>query len=151
VRSIDLGGVQCGISSIHSDGFDCDACDALCVRVLCCQYSARGIEQTVGAGKEATFDYTFRPDQRLEPLEFWLSAFMIYNNTETDRPHRTFFFNSTIELIEKPSDMNFRRVFTYFLAFAAAGLVGYVAFQISSPKARTEPMLSAAPAPSPEC
>jgi len=39
------------------------------------------------------------------------------------------FYNSTVELVEKPSEaLGARRVFTYILALAAAGLVGYFAF-----------------------
>jgi len=97
-------------------------------------FSVKAIEELVEPGEEQTFDFTFRPDQRLEPLEFWLSAYVIYNNTDTSQIHQTVFVNGTIELVEKPSDMNFRRVFTYFLAFAAAGLVGYIAWHVISPK-----------------
>jgi len=97
-------------------------------------FSAKAIEEVVESGQEQTFDYTFRPDQRLEPLEFWLSAYVIYNNTMTSQIHQSVFVNGTIDLVEKPSDMNFRRVFTYFLAFAAAGLVGYIAWHVIAPK-----------------
>jgi len=97
-------------------------------------FSVKAVEELVEPGKEQTFDFTFRPDQRLEPLEFWLSAYVIYNNTETNQIYQTVFVNGTIDLVEKPSDMNFRRVFTYFLAFAAAGLVGYIAWHVISPK-----------------
>jgi hypothetical protein len=97
-------------------------------------FSARAIGEVVDAGGEQTFDYTFRPDKNLEPLEFWLSAFIIYNNTESAlSEYQTFFYNGTIELVERPSDLNVRRVFTYFLAVAAAGLVGYIAFHIAAP------------------
>jgi len=97
-------------------------------------FSVKAVDELVAPGKEQTYDFTFRPDQRLEPLEFWLSAYVIYNNTDTSQIHQTVFINGTIDLIEKPSDMNFRRVFTYFLAFAAAGLVGYIAWHVISPK-----------------
>jgi len=95
------------------------------------------VDASVLAGTEHTFAYTFRPDQRLEPLEFWLSAFVYYNNSETSQEYKSTFFNATIELAERPSDMNFRRIFTYFLAFAAAGLVGYLAYHLSSPTKRS--------------
>jgi len=97
-------------------------------------FSVKAVDELVEPGQEQTFDYSFRPDHRLEPLEFWLSAFVIYNNTDTNQIHQTVFLNGTIDLVEKPSDMNFRRVFTYFLAFAAAGLVGYIAWHVVSPK-----------------
>lgn len=97
-------------------------------------FTWRVADGTVEAGTEQTFEYTFRPDQRLEPLGFWLTAFIGYNNTDTGVPFQSYFYNSTIELVERPSDMNIRRVFTYFLAFAAAGLVGYFAYSLSAPK-----------------
>jgi len=97
-------------------------------------FTWRVADGTVEAGTEQTFEYSFRPDQRLEPLTFWLTAFIGYNNTDTGVPYQSYFHNSTIELVEKPSDMNARRVFTYFLALAAAGLVGYFAFNSLSPK-----------------
>jgi len=97
-------------------------------------FSVKAVEEIVEPGEEQTFDFTFRPDQRLEPLEFWLSAYVVYNNTDTSQIHQTVFINGTIDLVEKPSDMNFRRVFTYVLAFAAAALVGYIAWHVISPK-----------------
>jgi len=93
---------------------------------------------TVKSGEEHTFGYTFRPDPRLEPLEFWLTAFVYYNNTETGAEFKSTFYNSTIELIERPTDMNARRVFTYFLAIAAAGIVGYIVYHMSAPKSSVE-------------
>jgi len=100
-------------------------------------FTWRVAEGRVEAGSEQTFEYTFRPDSRLEPLGFWLTAFIAYNNTETGVPHRSFFHNSTIELVERPTDMNARRGFTYVLAFAAAGIVGYFAWTMIVPKKST--------------
>ncbi len=97
------------------------------------QFTWRGVDGTVEAGTEQTFEYTFRPDARLEPHTFWLTAFIGYNNTDTGVPHRTFFHNTTIELVEAKSEGG-ARVFTYFLALAAAGLVAYFAFNLSAPK-----------------
>jgi len=90
----------------------------------------------VEPGQEQTFDYVFRPDARLEPLEFWLSGWVIVNQTG-DAPalFQNYWTNATIDLVERPSDMNVRRVFTYFLAFAAAALVAYIAYHLTaSPK-----------------
>lgn len=97
-------------------------------------FTWRVADGTVEAGTEQTFEYTFRPDARLEPLGFWLTAFIGYNNTDTGVPYRTVFYNSTVELVERQTDTNARRVFTYVLALAAAGLVGYFAFNAISPK-----------------
>jgi len=97
-------------------------------------FTWRGVDGTVEAGTEQTFEYTFRPDARLEPLTFWFSAFIGYNNTDTGVPHRSFFYNSTIELVEKAAESSVRRTFTYVFAIAVAGVVAYFAYTLSSPK-----------------
>jgi len=94
-------------------------------------FSVRMFDAILEPGAEQTFDYSFRPDARLEPLEFWLSGWVIFNNTETGQLSQNYWTNSTIELVERPSDVSGRRVFTYFLAFAAAALVAYVAYHLT--------------------
>jgi len=88
--------------------------------------------------EQLTLEYTFKPDKSLEALEFWLSGYVDYNATaeEGKEPEqfRSYFTNSTIELIEKQSDANVKRVFTYFLATAAAGIVGYIAWSLTNPQ-----------------
>jgi len=97
-------------------------------------FTWRVAEGTVEAGTEQTFEYTFRPDNRLEPLQFWLTAFIGYNNTDTGVPFQSTFYNSTVELVERPGDVTVRRFFTYTVALAAIGVLGYIAFSMSASK-----------------
>jgi len=91
--------------------------------------------------EQLTLEYTFKPDKSLEALEFWLSGYVTYNSTAAEGVEsvefRSFFTNSTIELVEKPADLNVKRVFSYFLAIAAAGIVGYIAWSLTNPSAST--------------
>jgi len=104
-------------------------------------FSVRVYSSIIGPGAEQTFDYMFKPDARLEPLEFWLSGWVIFNNSETGQIFQNYWTNSTLELVERPSDLNARRVFTYFLAFAAAAMISYLAYHLTaspSKKSQTE-------------
>jgi hypothetical protein len=95
-------------------------------------FTTRQVDAVVGGGVQQTLEYVFRPDKSLEPLEFWLSGYLIYNNTETNEMFMSTFVNGTVELVERTSDMNVRRVFMYALALAAAGLVGYIAYMATA-------------------
>jgi len=85
---------------------------------------------------EVTVEYAFRPDKNLEPVEFWLYGWIVYNGTAADggggetRLFRSTYYNSTIELVDRPYDVNVRRVFTYFFGLAVAGLVGFFGYQM---------------------
>jgi len=85
----------------------------------------------VESGREVSIEYKFRADTSLEPLEFWLSGWILYNNSD----HQIFtsaFYNATIEFVEKPNNFDARQVFSYFLMAAVGGLVVYIFFQFSS-------------------
>jgi len=86
---------------------------------------------------EVTVEYAFRPDKNLEPVEFWLYGWIVYNGTEagkddSTRLYRSTFYNSTIELVDRPYDVNVRRVFTYFFGAAVLGLAGFFGYQMTS-------------------
>jgi len=103
-------------------------------------FSVREIGAVVGSGDEVSVEYSFKPDASLEPLEFWLSAWVIYNNSDNEQ-FRSVFFNGTVELIEKKSDLDAKQLFSYFLFAAIFGLAAYFAFQFVSskkPKKRSE-------------
>jgi len=90
-------------------------------------FTAYEVEGTIGPGEQLSLEYTFKPDPSLEPLEFHLSGWVIYNDSDNNM-FRSTFVNGTIELIEAQSDFDIRGVFTWFLAVAALGLMAYVAF-----------------------
>jgi len=95
-------------------------------------FTVRAYHTVVNPGEQVTIDYVFMPDKSLEPLDFWLSAHVIYNETEAQDMHLTTFFNGTIELTEKPTDFNFRRIFTMLLFVAIAGFAAQFFFQRSN-------------------
>jgi len=63
------------------------------------QFTRREYGAPIPPGKEATFEYMFRPDPKLDANEYPLSADVVYMGKR--KPFRTFFFNQTIELMEK--------------------------------------------------
>jgi len=92
-------------------------------------FTAYEIEGVIGPGEQLSLEYTFKPDPSLEPLEFHLSGWIIYNDSDSNM-FRSTFVNGTIELVEAQSDFDIRGVFTWFLAVAALGLIVYVGFNV---------------------
>jgi hypothetical protein len=83
---------------------------------LLAQFTVRQYFAVVNPGEQITIDYTFIPDKSLEPLDFWLSAHVIYNDTVAEDMFLTTFFNGTVELVEKPTEFNFRRFVAAFFS-----------------------------------
>jgi len=101
---------------------------------------------------EITVEYAFRPDKNLEPVEFWLYGWIVYNGTGSEakddgggemRLYRSTFYNSTIELVDRPYDVNVRRVFTYFFGLAVVGLAGFFGYDRMTRRKRGRLMRSA--------
>jgi len=92
-------------------------------------FTAYEVEGVVEPGAQLSLEYTFKPDPSLEPLEFHLSGWILYNDSENTM-FRSTFVNGTIELVEAQSDFDIRGVFTWFLAVAALGLIVYVGFNV---------------------
>jgi len=90
-------------------------------------FTEREIDGVVEPGAQLSLEYTFKPDPSLEPLEFLLSGFVTYNNSENVM-FRSTFVNGTIELTEAQSDFDVRGLFTWFLGLGALGLIAYVGF-----------------------
>jgi len=92
-------------------------------------FTAYEVEGEVGPGEQLALEYTFKPDPSLEPLEFHLSGWILYNDSDNNM-YRSTFTNGTIELVEATTDFDIRGVFTWFLAVAALGLIVYVGFNV---------------------
>jgi len=92
-------------------------------------FTAYEVEGTVAPGEQLSLEYVFKPDPQLEPLEFHLSGWILYNDSDNNM-FRSTFVNGTIELTEAQSDFDIRGVFTWFLAVAALGLILYVGFNV---------------------
>lgn len=94
-------------------------------------YTGKDPNAVLYPNTEVSLEYTFVPDKTLETLEYWMSAYVTYNDTN-NRVFRSTFTNTTIELIEGDSVFTVNQFFTYFLVAAGIGLVGYVATSFNS-------------------
>lgn len=79
--------------------------------------------------EEASLEFVFQPDEKLHPVEVWMSAWVIYNASNSI--FRSTVYNSTVELVEEKAS-GVRSFFTYFLLLAAAGLVGYTYLRVNT-------------------
>jgi hypothetical protein len=85
----------------------------------------RVVGAPVGPGQQAAAEYQFRPDPTLEPVEYWFSAWVIYNNSN-DQVYMHYFYNGTIELVEENAGFGSKQVLSYLLIVAGLGLAGYM-------------------------
>jgi len=90
----------------------------------------------VGPGQQAAAEYQFRPDPTLEPVEYWLSAWVIYNNSN-DQVYMHYFYNGTVELVEENAGLGSKQVLTYLLIVAGLGLAGYMFLRVSGSQKRS--------------
>jgi len=90
-------------------------------------FTAREVNSVVEPGRQVSLEYVFVPDKSLEPLEFWLSAWVQYNDS-ADNVYRNTFTNGTIELVEKPSEFNVREFFSWVIGLGVVGVVAYFAY-----------------------
>jgi hypothetical protein len=75
--------------------------------------------------EQVSLEYLFMPDEMLEPMGFWFSAYVHYNNTE-GRQYRTTFMNHTLELIEDPNAFQYGGLLTLIALLGAAAVGAYV-------------------------
>ena len=93
-------------------------------------FTVRETESIVGPGQETTIEYRFRPDPALEPIEFQLSVWSIYNSSE-GRMYQSTVFNDTVELVEKREPWSVSSVINYSLVLAGLGVIGYVGYSLT--------------------
>jgi len=96
--------------------------------------------QVVEPHSQATLEYIFYPDKGLEPLEYWLSGWILYNSS-LGTMHVSTWTNSSVTLIEKDGESGIRNFFVYGLFFSGVALVVYVAltYPQSTKKAKRAP------------
>lgn len=95
-------------------------------------YTVRWTSNLLPPKSEVTVEYRFRPDEKLDPLDYHLSGWLIYNDTApTPIIYRSLFVNSTIEMLERRMEWNVQTVLTYTLASAGLGIAAYVFYQHS--------------------
>jgi len=99
-------------------------------------FTAREQDSIVSPGYQVSIEYPFMADPSLEPLEYWLSAWVQYNDSD-GRTYRTTFTNGTIELIEKPSEFNIKTFFGYVVVAALVAVGGFVVYTQQSGSSRS--------------
>lgn len=84
---------------------------------MCC---TQAYFQLVPPREEATFEYTFRPDKSLHPMELRVALTMFYGDAEGQMYGSTF-FNETIDIVEKPKFIDYEILWMYAVLLAIAG------------------------------
>jgi len=79
----------------------------------------------VEPGQEMTFEYHFKASENLAATEYWLSGWVVYNSSET-AIYRTYFHNSTLELVDKPTTFDLTQATSYLYMIAVLVGFGYV-------------------------
>ena len=92
-------------------------------------FTVRETEAIVGPSQETTLEYRFRPDVSLEPIEFQLSVWALYNSSE-GRMYQSTVFNDTVELVERREPWSVSSVFNTALVLSGLGVIGYVAYSL---------------------
>lgn len=93
-------------------------------------FTVRWISQLLPPRSEATIEYRFRPDEKLEPLDFHFSGWLIYNDSATvPIIYRSLFLNQTVEVLERRAHWTVQSVLTYALVLGGAAIAAYVALQ----------------------
>jgi len=102
----------------------------------------------VEAKQEVSLEYTFRPDKNLEPSEYWLSGWLVYNDSN-DRQLMRAYHNTTIELSEAASSslIDLQQV---FLLATLAGLCGLAFFGVTNYVNQGKKKRTSRPATAPE-
>lgn len=83
-----------------------------------------------------TLEYKFTMQEKLEPLDYWFSAFVIINGT--DRIYKQTPINGTVTLIRDGSFFGINDVMMYITSLAAIGGIGYAVLLNFAPKGKAK-------------
>jgi len=80
---------------------------------------------------EVTLEYRFRPDERLDALDYHLSGWLIYNDSSIPTPiiYRSLFVNATVETIERRAEWTAQSALAWAVGLAGVGVVAYAVAQ----------------------
>eukprot|EP00808_Paulinella_micropora_P031061 g83211.t1 len=76
---------------------------------------------------QKTLQYEFTPDASLEAVDFWLSGWIIYNDTE-GQLFRAVWSNGTVTLEEKASEVTARLVFVFGVLIGVVAIIAFVIY-----------------------
>jgi len=102
-------------------------------------FTVRWTSNLLPPRSEVTVEYRFRPDPNLEPLDFQLSGWLIYNDSApTPVIYRSMFVNQTIEVLERRQEWTASSIITWIFVLAGLGLAGYVALNLTQGGKKTK-------------
>jgi len=91
-------------------------------------YTQEVVSFVVNPKEQATFLYTFLPDPMLEARDFGLAAQVFYHDQEGNN-FTSYFYNSTISLVESSESIDAQALFTYVGIVGVAGLLLFVIYK----------------------
>jgi len=92
----------------------------------------------VKPGEQHSFVYTFMPDNFLESREIGFSGQFFYSDLEGNN-YTSYWYNSTISLIEVQEPLDLQTLFTYIGLVGVAGLVLFIIYKSVSDKKSRKP------------
>jgi len=98
-------------------------------------YTQEVVSFVVNPKEQATFLYTFLPDPMLEARDFGLAAQVFYHDQEGNN-FTSYFYNSTISLVESSESIDAQALFTYVGIVGVAGLLLFVITRPSETRRR---------------
>ncbi len=78
-----------------------------------------------------TLEYRFRPDERLDALDYHLSGWLIYNDSSIPTPiiYRSLFVNQTVETLERRAEWTAQSAVAWTVGIAGVAVVAYAVAQ----------------------
>lgn len=93
-------------------------------------FTGKAVSGVAAPSAQISLEYKVTPDEKLEPLEFWLSGYVEYTMEGSDEPYTQMFVNTTIELYDSRTSFDFSNLFTTVLMMATIG--GFAYFGLSA-------------------
>lgn len=91
-------------------------------------FSVNALDERLDAEDSTTVEYSFMPDPTLEPVEFTLSGWVFYNNTDDTQIFRNYWFNETFSVEAADVEYTFRDLFTLVSLIGGIGFLSSIMF-----------------------
>jgi len=101
-------------------------------------FTKLALSTIVKPGEQISFLYQFLPDPLLEPRDFGFSGQVFYHDSESGN-FTSYFYNSTVSLIESSEGIDAQALFTYVGIIGVAGLILFVIYKAVSDKKGKRP------------
>jgi len=92
-------------------------------------FTIQPLDQIVFPGQDVTVNYTFIPSDTLDPADYKLNAWIVYNSSE-GRVYANTYYNNTFELVAPKFDyLSPKNILTYLILL---GLTGGIVYGLSN-------------------